>query len=252
MSVLACISIKLSNIVEESLFQIAALYVHSKLHNAVMCLSNTDTFIQNFMKSKIIEEREIDNYTIITDSKKDHAIVPYGHNIMLSGIFSSFKAYDDDTLEFMRTFVYSNEDYMYSAYNSYNMIKGSNTDDDMVSIYYDDDNQDDLSYYTKALLLTNKKNVVIFSRDASRLQKVFESFSYDVKVVWDDNVWKRLILLSFFKNNIIQYNNSSFSLWAAYLSKYDSYKTIIIPNYISYMLNNNINNLNIINVSAYH
>lgn len=243
----AYISIKLSNVVEEILFQIGALYVNSKLHNAVMCLNSTNTFIK---ESKIFEERDIDNYTIITDSKKDHTIVPYGHNIMLSGTFASFRAYDDDTLEFMRTFVYSNEDYMYSAYNSYNMIKGINSDDDMVCIYYDDDNQDDLSYYKKALLLANKKNVIIFSRDASKLQKIFTALPYNFKVVWEEDVWTRLILLSFFKNNIVQYDKSSFSLWAAYLSKYDSYKTVIVPHNVSDILNKNINNLNIVDVSA--
>lgn len=236
------ITISLSDTFEVSLFQLAALYVYSKMYNATMVINNQSEFVKN---SLLFQDIALDDCHIITDREKNRKVVKYGSNIMLEGLFKSFKLYDDFTLEFMRNFVYSNEDQMYSAYNIYNDIKNGSDDNDMVSVYYEQD--DNLSYYKKAIILANKKNVIIFSKDASKLLPIFEDEPYyNVQVIWEDNVYIRFILLSLFKHNIIQFDNTSFSLWASYISKYDTCKTVVIPEKSMCIVNNSINNLNIV------
>jgi hypothetical protein len=236
------ITISLSDTFEFSLFQLAALYVYSKIYSAEMIINNQSQFVK---ESLMFQDIVLDDCHIITDTEKDRKVVKYGTNIILEGVFKSFKLYDDVALEFMRNFVYSNEDHMYSAYNRYNDIKNGSDDNDMVSLYYEEDAN--LSYYKKAIILANKQNVVIFAKDASKLLSIFEDEPYyNVEVIWEDNVNMRFILLSFFKHNIIQYDNTSFSLWASYISKYDTCKTVIAPEKDSYIMNNSINYLNIV------
>lgn len=243
------ISIELDRDFDKSLFQIAALYSYSEKCYKKITIHKQNTFIQ---ESKLFEEFELEDYYYHYDTDSMSKIIPYGKNIMLKGIFINFKIHNDSVLDNMRYFMYSNEDYMYAAYNKYNKIKdffGITNDEDMVSIYFDDNNQQEnnLAYYKKSIIIMNKNNFVIFSQDAEHLMKVFEE-DHNVYVVWDDNIYIRFILLSFFQHNIVQFYKPYFSLWAAYISKYESLKNVIIPDYVKRIVNANINNLNIISL----
>jgi hypothetical protein len=208
-----------------------------------------NTFIQ---ESKLFEQQKQVDYYYLCDTDNYSKIVPYKQNIMLKGIFVNFKIHNDKSLENMRYFIYSNEDYMYAAYNKYNKIKdffGITNDEDIVSIYFDDDDQQEnnLAYYKKAIIMMNKNYYVIFSKDAEHLMKLFEE-DHNVYVVWDDNIYVRFILLSLFQHNIVQFYKPYFSLWASYISKYESLKNVIIPDYVKRICNPHINNLNIISL----
>lgn len=240
----AFVSIRLSKSFDEIMFQIAALYIHSKTFGRQITIPDNNSFIE---ETKMFDTKVIETYYEVND-QDDHKIVPYGENVMLIGKFKSFKKYDEDTLEFMRHFIYANEEYMWEAYNKYCNIKNKFgiEDDEMVSLYFDNTDENiNIGYYKKSVILMNKKHIVIFAKDASKLMRIFEDF-HNVQIVWDNNIYIRFIILSLFKHNIVQYYDSYYSLWAAYISKYDDVKTVVLPDYIKRIINPTINNVNIV------
>ncbi len=225
----------LSENFEDSLFQIAALSVFGKVYQKQISIPKQNEFVRN---SKMFSDDKVDNFHIL---KANDIIIPFESNIYLDEDYASFKYYTKAVLEYIREFVYHNEDYMYDAYEKYNKIKGNLDDDDFVSIYHSGHNNN-LAYYKKSIILANKKNIVLFSPDASNLMKIFDD-DHNVQVIWDDNIYVRFILLSFFQNNIVDFYNPRFSLWAAYVSKYKSCKNVVVPESISSIINEHINNM---------
>lgn len=236
------ISINLSKQFDTQLFQLAALNVYANMYNKLITIPNQSDFLRHM---KLFDEFSINDYHEISDKQDSFKIIPYGINVMLRGDFASFKKHSEHTLEFMRDILYSNKDYMYEAYEEYNKIKKHfqmDSDDNMVSIYYDNDYN--MSYYTKAMILMNKQNIVIFSPDVSLLQKIITD-NNQTYVYWNDNIYVRFILLSFFRHNIIASENPYFSLWAAYISKYECVKDIVVPSKVKTIMNSKLGNLNI-------
>lgn len=173
--------------------------------------------------------------------------LPYdtNKNIIFKGYFQSFKYIDDDIREQMINYIYSNEDLMYKAYDKYNEIKryfGDDTqDDDMISVHirrtdYCWDAQYHynlyLDYYREALQLANKKYIVVFSDDIEWCRNNIAKNLYQYEgIYFVDNksthsVELDFMLLTMFQHNIIA--NSTFSLWASYLSSYKN-KIVIAP-----------------------
>lgn len=231
---------------EDMLFQIAALYTYSKQYNKVMSIPNQDDhpFIA---ECKMFSSATIDKNCIqLNETDCQNINIQSDKNVKLVGKFKTFKPYNNDTLKFMRYFLYSNEDYMYAAYNKYNKIKQGLNDNDMVSVYIDD--EDNLSYYKKALILMNKKNVVVFSsKELSNVaQNVFNSTDYNVQFVWNNNIYICCILMSLFRHNICQYADPFYSIWASYISRYDESKKVIVPDYVRKIMNEKVNNINLI------
>ena len=175
------------------------------------------------------------------------------NNILFKGEYQTFKHIDDTLREKMIGIVYSNEDIMYPAYYKYRDILdyfGNNTkDDDMVSLhirrtdYLSLSNYNynlDMSYYKDALQIANKKKVVVFSDDIEwcignfndyvNRENIYDIYYVSTKIFKDDELGIKedieFILMSMFKNNIIA--NSYFSLWASFISYYNS-KIIIAP-----------------------
>ncbi len=245
-SVQSYISIKnISDTLDILLFQISALFTYGKLYNKNITIFNQNDFIKN---SQIFDTFNIQTFYTLQDIDSSYKIVPYGENIMLSGEFKTYKKIDDDILEMMREFIYSNEEYMYMAYNLYNNIKkhfNDCSDEDLTSIYYDDTNDKNINYYKKSIIIMNKKNIVIISPNSNNLDYLFDK-EYNVYNIWHDNEYVRFILLSFIKHNIIQYSNPYLSLWASYISKYDSIKNVVVPDYIDKTINKSINNINFV------
>lgn len=243
------ITIKLSNNFDDNLFQVGALYTYSMIHNRAITIPNQPEFAE---ATKLFDSVTLpeDNYFELSDDEvHTFKIVPYDKNIMLKGTFKSFRLYTEDTLSFMREYIYSNADHMYTAYAMYNEIKEKmGSDDDMLSIYFDDNvnKPSNTSYYKKALILMNKKNIVVFSpKSDPDVMRIFDD-DHTVQVVWHADPYVRFILLSFFKYNVVQYYDSYFSMLAAYVSKYADFKTIVIPDYLKKITNEKINNMNIV------
>ncbi len=243
------ISIKLSDVFEEIMFQIAALYVYAKKSNKIITIPNQSTFIRD---SNLFDNNHIDDYIILSDNDIHNKIIPYTQNLMLQGKFIDYKPYTEDTLEFMRTFIYSNEDYMYQAYEKYNKIKEQFgiINDELVSMYFEDMDALDkysISYAKKALILMNKQNIVLFTDNPAHIDDIFDD-DHNILTVWDENIYVRFILLSFFKYNVLQYYNPHFSMWATYISKYQDLKTVVVPDYLQRITNTKINNMHILYV----
>lgn len=245
------VTIKLSSNFDDIMFQIGALHTYGMIHNKIITISDQSEFVEatKLFKSASLAD---DNYiTLSDDDSETFKIVPYTKDIMLKGTFKSFKLYTEDTLSFLREYIYSSEDFMYDAYTKYNNIKTKFAcNDDILSIYFDDsvNKPSNTSYYKKAIILMNKKNVVVFSpKPDPDVMRIFDD-DYNVQVVWDKNPYVRFILLSFFKHNVVQYYDSYFSMWASYISKYDEYKTVVVPDYLKKITNEKINNMNIIHL----
>ena len=239
------VSIILSQNFDKQLFQLAALHYYALQYHKKITIATQPNFVK---ESKMIDEVTIEDYREIRDNQESFSIIPYSMNIMLCGNFINFKKLSEDTLGFLRNIVYSNEDYMYAAYDEYNKIKAyfdTTDDNDMASIYYNADCN--ASYYKKAAIIMNKKNYVLFmpfTPDKSVCKQITND-SEKVYIYWNDNIYIRFILLTFFKHNIIQSYDSYFSIWAAYISSYDSVKDLVIPCHLKPIISQKVGNLNI-------
>ena len=101
------ITTKLSNHLDEILFQIGALHTYSMIHNKTMCISDPDEFTEATKLFQYVPYVPYvpDDYYILSDADEQvFKIVPYAKNIILQGIFKSFKMYTEDTLSFLRSF----------------------------------------------------------------------------------------------------------------------------------------------------
>lgn len=165
------------------------------------------------------------------------------NNVFFKGYYQSFKYIDDSIRKKMIENVYSNEELMTSAYDMYNKIKtyfGKETeDDDMVSVHirrtdyilssnYHNNLTDD--YYKKALEIVKRKYIVIFSDDIEWCKNSINKSWYDYENIFFvdiQNVEVEFILMSMFQHNIIA--NSTYSLWASFISTYQKPKIIVAP-----------------------
>jgi hypothetical protein len=152
----------------------------------------------------------------------------------------TFNYIEDRLREKMIKIVYNNEDIMYPAYYKYRDVLDffgkDTTDDDMVSLHitkgFDTTGEE---YYKEALKISGKKNVAIFTDDIDwfEIREIVDRFNTDslynfYYVPKSDTSGDEIdfVLMSMFKNNIIA--NSTYSLWASYISYYDD-KIIIAP-----------------------
>lgn len=165
--------------------------------------------------------------------------VPF--NIKFNGYFQSFKAYDENIRKIMRGHIYSNDELVTKAKELYEEIKKSfeiTNDDDLISVHIrrtdyilssDYHYNLQFDYYKKALEKANIKNIVVFSDDIEWCKNNFNRDIYNYNKIYFidiNDVAIEFLLMSLFKNNIIA--NSTFSLWASYISDYEN-KIIIAP-----------------------
>jgi hypothetical protein len=168
--------------------------------------------------------------------------LPYNRNknILFKGYFQSFKFIDDDIRQQMIKHIYSNQQLVQEAKDKYNEIKQtlSAEDDNMVSmhirrtdyVYSSDYHHNlDLRYYKTALELAAKPNIVVFSDDIEWCRQNISRTLFPYNAIYfvdTNNVEQDFLLMSLFKHNIIA--NSTFSLWASFISPYED-KIIIAP-----------------------
>jgi hypothetical protein len=245
----------LSSCLDMQLFQISAMYTCVSMYDKKMALKTDNVFVNNSGMFDDYRHFIMEEFCEIYDNEMNgFRIIPYGLNIMLRGSFKTWKYCNENTIEFIRKFMFSNEDYMFEAYEQYNKIKEyfDIIDDNlMTSIYIENDYN--MEYYSQAITIMNKKNIVLFSpkhigllKDMMHKNDINE-FEYNIYAYWNDNIYVRFILLCFFQNNIIHYSNPYLSLWSSYISQYSN-KTVICPEYISDIMNEKINNMNEMNV----
>jgi hypothetical protein len=241
------------------LFQIAMILFYSKKSNKKIVLNNKEllpdrfnqirkTFWDTLFKDKfdVVPETDYNKmlfHTYYESHAHKYVELPfeYSNNILFKGYFQSFKYIDDDIRKQMIDLVYSNADLMYDAYEKYNNIKTKFgcEDDDMVSIHIrrtdfillkDFHNNLTFDYYKDALKTANKKYITVFSDDIEWCKQNINKDLYeyiDIHFVDINNVEIEFILMSMFQHNIIA--NSTFSLWASFISTYQQPKIIIAP-----------------------
>jgi hypothetical protein len=241
------------------LFQIAVLLFYAKKSNKKMVFKYEEnltdafnlprkTFWDSLFKDQFNVLNNEDFNKIVFHSfyhQERHKYIDlpydYQYNIMLRNDFQSFEYIDDTIRKQMIDYVYSNADLMHIAYDKYNDIKNyfGCEDNDMVSMHL---RRTDfiwlktfnynlgLNYYKKALETAGKKYIVVFSDDIQWCKENIDKSLYDYKDIYFvdiNNVEIEFILMSMFQHNIIA--NSTFSLWASFISTYQQPKTIIAP-----------------------
>jgi hypothetical protein len=194
-------------------------------------------FLNQFKILNDVEYNEIKFAVISEKENHKNQIEPFTYcpyNLLFKGYFQTFKYYDENLRNQMRLLIYSNENLLNKAKDKYNEIKDffKSDDDNLVSmhirrtdyVYHNDYHYLlDMDYYKKALNITKNKNVVVFSDDINWCK---ENFSKDYYYIDINDIETEFLLMSLFKNNILA--NSSFSLWASFISPYQD-KLVIAP-----------------------
>jgi len=256
-------SIELLGGIGNQLFQIAVIlhFVKHAKNNYNLVFKNKHDLANKFGLSRktlwdtllkdqftVLEESEFNSITFqeIVRQVEHHKFqeLPYDthQNVLFNDYYQSFRYIDDSLRKQMQECIYYNKEFVEIAKERYNKIKaffGENTqDNDMISMHirrtdyvYDAHYHYILpiSYYKDALKIGKKKNVVVFSDDiewcSHILPNVFKD-RYKLCFIDINNPEIEFLLMSMFKNNIIA--NSTFSLWASFLSPCED-KIIIAP-----------------------
>jgi hypothetical protein len=242
------------------LFIIAAVLAYSVKYNKKVAFKYEEnlgnrynlprkTFWKTLFKNQfeLIESTEFDKIMFqLLFERYSHTYqeLPITHrNLLLKGYFQSFKYINDDIKKRMTDIIYSNQDLMYGAYEKYNKIKSyfGCDDNDMVSVhirrtdycYGNFHKALDQTYYQRALEIAHKKNIIIFSDDIGWCKQNINKSWYEYDNIYfvedsnDNAVELEFILMSMFQHNIIA--NSTFSLWASFISTYQEPKIVIAP-----------------------
>lgn len=196
----------------------------------------------NVLNASELSKIQIDTFFKEQENHSYTNNLPYdsNKNIHFQGYFQSFSYIDDEVRNIMQNIVFSNKELLQITERMYDNIKShmNTNDDDIVSIHFRRTDYVYLSeyhcvlakeYYKQALERANKKNLIIFSDDIEwckqNINKDF--FSYEqVYFVENNTVEIDFLLMTKIKHNIIA--NSTFSLWASFLSDYEN-KIIIAP-----------------------
>jgi len=238
------ISVDLKEGLSKQIFQISAL-LHAQNNRTIIfedenCLSTL--FEDQFYVLPAHDFRHISFTQFTYDTDLQHHTEQTKHNMLLKGAFQTFKHMTDGLREKIIHAVYSNQDLMYKAYDKYNEIKryfGEQTEDnDMISMHIKINTSADksrvyLDYYKKALQIAGKRFVVVFSDDIEWCKKNVAKNLYQYEKIYFVDTRELpetdeidFLVMSMFQHHILA--NSSFSLWASFISAYDNDKQLII------------------------
>jgi len=243
------------------LFQIASVYEYADMYKKTPIFANVDYLPNNFNherrtywstlfsnKLNVIDIPEF-NKIYFNNLYEQQGFVYnkfyfINDNVKLVGYFQAYKYISEKTRIKMIELIYSNEEYMYAAYEKYNEIKSyfdNVDDDDMISFHIRrgdyvlsqnhhlvlNENYYKEAYDISCKMSNKKRKVVIFSDDIAWCKETFTNKYDSIYFVELDNIGIEFILLSLYKNNIIA--NSSFSWFASFISSYKD-KLVIAPN----------------------
>ena len=243
------VSIDIPKNLGKQLFNIASAYAYSVNNNKKLIFKNINnsywkTLFNNNLN--IIDNNKYSTIPFKIIENNNFTIQNNNYdNIFLKGeyySFNYFKCKNNTTRNFLRHLVYSNDKYMYCAYELYNNIKKyfeninniNCEDNDMCSLHIKvNNNNSNINYYNEALNKIEQKNIIIFSNNIEWCKNNKNKFNFNNLNLYfvDINIIEvEFILLSMFKHNII--SDSYFSLIASYISYYDTKKIIISPSLI--------------------
>lgn len=226
------------------LFHIAATLDYAKKYNKVAIFQCDNDIVKNrwdeFFCKKVdiinindMKPIEFEYFNELKHCDSYEEIPEFHKNLMLIGLFQSYKFISNKTRSKMRELVYSNETYMYEAYDEYHKIKASfqtDLDRNFVSIYVKKDSGLPNDYYENAYKLmceleNDRKHIVVFSDDIEWCKKNFKINDTQYFASFD-NKCIELIVMSMFYNNIL--SNSTYGWWGAYLCNQKD-KVVIVP-----------------------
>lgn len=240
-SIVSCI---IGGDIGDQLFRIATTLDYAIKYSKVIVFQSEskivkklwDTFFCNRVNiTEIIDMASI-NFEYFTETKQDvYCEIPkYKGDVFLIGKFQSYHYMSPKTRLKMRELVYSNETYMYEAYNEYNKIKDQfddELDDNYIAVYVKKDSKLRQSYYDDAYkmicdLENDRKHVVVFTDDIEWCKRTFR-LDDDQYIASFENKCIELIVMSMFYHNIL--SNSTYAWWGAYLSNHNE-KVVVVPN----------------------
>jgi hypothetical protein len=219
------VSCELSQDINDHLFQISSVITHS-LQSGKSPVFRKSSFVstdeQTYQWNCLIKN----NLILMEDKEYDQIEKEY---VQLCNDFNSI---DVATKKKMQDIVYSNEDYMYKAYNMYNKVKRifeNECDDDYVCMHVEK-KEVLIKYYSNAyqkVCENGSKHLVILTDDIDWCKYNLAFCNNDnVYFVGKQNIGVEFILISFFQHNIT--SSSLYSLWASFISNYQN-KIIIAP-----------------------
>ena len=127
--------------------------------------------------------------------------------------------------------IYSNEDYMYHAYDLYNKIKinlNDENDENYICIYIDNTCSD--IYYYNAIEKFGKYKKLIIIDDKGEWYNNNKNKYECIYKIDNKNKYLLLLLMSFYNNNIL--SNSLYSYFGGYLNK-NNKEIVIVSNEIN-------------------
>lgn len=229
-----------SDKIETQLFQIAATLGYANDHNkkAVFCSEKYADIWRSYFPNKmnIITVQEYNSHKFNIYVEQNDVIPFIEGNVFLCGLYQDFRYFRYFryfTKEMMQDFIFSNEDYMYYAYELYNNIKTSfanDNDDSYISLHYHKGYEYEMDYYKSAYeyISSNFENIVIVFTDDIEWCRSNLDFAKKIHYVdeLDVNACIKIILSSFAGHHIL--SPSCESYWGAFLSN-SSNKKVVFP-----------------------
>lgn len=199
------ISCDLDQELGKQLFQIAHLIDYANKNNK-------DIVFKKNVDNELFTSLFNNKFNLLTEQQYDESNV-----YILDHLPLTFDSFSKKTRTKMQYLIYTNEDYMYKAYQMYNDIKkffDCEDDDKYVAIYCNDNNKYE-AFIQEAYKEIGVKNIVNFGDSTHSLEE------YKVEC---DNKYIKLILMSFFKYHIC--TEMYESEWAAFISNYNDKKIL--------------------------
>lgn len=200
------ISCNLDEELGKQLFQIANLIEYANKNDKEIVFKKNDN---NKLFTSLFDNK---SFNLLTEEQFNESNV-----YLLDNFELSLDSISPKTRKKIQYLTYTNEDYMYAAYQMYNDIKRTfNCDDDnnYVAIYCNNNNKYK-SFIEEAYKEIGAKYIINFG------DSTHSSEEYKVKC---ENKYIQLILMSFFKNHIC--TEMYESEWAAFVSNCNDKKVI--------------------------
>ena len=245
--------------VGNQLFQIAATIGYARKQNFDYIFPQwqcnyTNKYMSQYFKKNIPQQSVVSTRNTYQEQHFHHVDIPRMENVDLKGWFQS-KKYWENCEDEIREYFEPHQTVVHRMYEKYGHLLG--TENCAIHVRLGDyvgheiHGVCNVNYYNRAIEELKKRkdiqNFLLFSDDIQTARQMFPS---NFNIIQNNIDVEDLFLMSFCKNFIIP--NSSFSWWAAYLSKNND-KLIYAPDRWfanpSYAIDNDIYNPNMIKIN---